>query len=138
MILVDTSGLLGALNEREPQHRACRNVLDGHRDLVLSPFVLAEADYLVTTRVGVDAELALLEDVAAGAYELAPFDREELGQARTLLERYRDLDIGLTDASILVLADKLGIDAVLSLDERHFRTARTPSGRSLTIFPVDA
>jgi predicted nucleic acid-binding protein len=88
---------------------------------VLSPFVLAELDHLVGRLAGVDAQLALLDEVARGAYELATFTAHEVGRARGLAARYRDLRIGLADASVLVLARRLGDADVLTLDERHFR-----------------
>ena len=59
-------------------------------------------------------------------------------QALTVVERYREHDIGLTDASIVVLAGRYGTDRVLTLDERHFRTLRTPAGKPFTILPADA
>ena len=139
MILLDASGLFAAVNEVQPQHEAARRALDSASPpFVLSPFVLAELDYLVSTGVGVDAELALLDEVARGVYDLTPFDEDDVAQARTLVSTYRDLDIGLADASIVVLAGKLRANRVLTLDERHFRALRTPDGKPFELLPADA
>jgi predicted nucleic acid-binding protein len=138
VILLDTSGLFAALNPDQRGHEPARDALQREQHAgVISPFILAELGYLLAARGGVSAELRLLGEVAGGVYSLAPFDADDIGAARDLVERYRDLGIGLADASILVLADKLGAERVLTLDERHFRAVRTSSGPRLTILPAD-
>ena len=139
MIVLDTSGLLAALDASEAWHDRARVVLE--RDpgpFVLSPFVLAELDYLLLTRVGLTEELGLLHEVERGAYELAAIDSEDVGEARRVVESYRDLEIGLADASIVVLAAKRRTSRILTLDERHFRALRTADGNAFTILPADA
>lgn len=55
-----------------------------------------------------------------------------------MLASYRDLMIGLADASILVLAGRYRTNRILTLDERHFRALRTPRGEHFTLLPADA
>ena len=139
MILLDTSGLLAAIDASQRAHEAARGALEtANAPLVLSPIVLAELDYLLATRIGVAAELALLDEVSAGAYELAAFGAADVGEARRILDTYRDLELGLADASIAVLAERLDTDVVLTLDERHFRVLRGPSRRPFRLLPADA
>ena len=136
MILLDTSGLLAAMDASQRSHEACRDALAGARGpLLLSPFVLAELDHLLATRVGIAAELALLDEVGRGAYQLESMAAVDVEQARDLVERYRDLDLGLADASVVVLATRHGTWDVLTLDERHFRALRGPQGQVFTIMP---
>lgn len=94
-------------------------------------------DYLLTKWVGIDAELLFLEEVARGAYRLESFDEGDVERARRIVERYRDLDLGLADASILVLAERLDCWNLLSLDERHFRALQGPAAQSFRILPAD-
>lgn len=85
MILLATSGLLAAIDASQAAHREAAGALrasTGPR--LLSPFVLAELDYLVATRVGIDAELGLLDEVARGAYRLEPFSASDMRQPGTL------------------------------------------------------
>ena len=104
---------------------------------LLSPFVLAEVDYVLATRVGVDAELAFLDDVANGAYVLAPFGPQDVAEARTVVHKYRDADVGLADASLVVLARRHQLHDVLTLDERHFRTLRPGPRTRFRLLPTD-
>jgi predicted nucleic acid-binding protein len=71
LILLDTSGLLAALVGNQRSHEAAKAALERTGGpFVLSPFVVAELDYLLGREAGLEARLALLGEVAAGAYEL--------------------------------------------------------------------
>jgi predicted nucleic acid-binding protein len=137
-LLVDTSGLLVYLDAAARDHQACAAIVDSEDDLVLSPFVLAEADYLITKRMGGPAAGTLLADVAAGAYRLAPFDQHDVQAAAAVLQRFDDLGVGLADAWLVVLADRHQTGRVLTFDHRHFRALRWGRRRSFTILPADA
>jgi predicted nucleic acid-binding protein len=139
VILLDTSGLLAAIDGSQRHHRAAADALRGaDGPFLLSPFVLAELDYLLATRVSPDAAAALLAQVADGAYRLEPMDAEDVARAAEVIRRYRDLDLGLADASIVVLAERHGVLDVLTLDERHFRVVRGPRHRPFRLLPSDA
>ncbi|MEO8571247.1 MAG: PIN domain-containing protein [Chloroflexota bacterium] len=139
MIVLDTSGLLAALDGSQTRHAAAARALRGAGGpLLLSPFVLAELDYLLSTRVSTSSARALLAEVAGGAYELEPFDSDDVAAAGKLLDRYADFDIGLADASIVVIAERHGCSDILTLDERHFRAVRGPRGRPFRLLPADA
>ena len=139
MILLDTSGLLSAIDGSQRHHARCAQALaDAWPPLLLSPFVLAELDYLLAKRISFAAQLALLDEVARGAYQLEPFGPADVTAAKGVLERYASLKIGLADASIVVLAGRHGTTDVLTLDERHFRSLRAPERKRFRILPFDA
>ena len=136
MIVADTSGLLALFNLREPRHADARRVVESQAEpLVVSPFVVAELDYLVATRMGVDAELELLNELAGGAYHLATVDMDDLRESAQVVDRYRDQEIGVTDASIVVLASRHRTRSVLTLDHRHFGVLRPIDGGRFRILP---
>ncbi|MDN5860212.1 MAG: PIN domain-containing protein [Pseudonocardia sp.] len=135
-MIADTSGLLALFNEREPRHADVRAALDGEREpLVVSPYVVAELDYLVGTRIGVAAELAVLRELSGPGYELAAVDAELLAEAAAVVERYADQHIGVADASNVVLAKRYRTDRMLTLDRRHFEVLRTGDGRAFQLLP---
>ncbi len=137
MILVDTSGLLAALDPRQTHHTAAARVLLRPRRRILSPFVLAELDYLICRNSGQAEALKLLGDVARGVYRLEPFSGVDVAAAIAVVERYADLRLSLADASIAVLAERYGCPDVLTLDQRHFRAVRGPNNRSFRLHPFD-
>ncbi|HVS33023.1 MAG TPA: PIN domain-containing protein [Thermoanaerobaculia bacterium] len=139
MILLDTSGILSALFPDQYRHKDCaRILLESDPPLILSPFVLAETDYLIHKYGGVATEALFLEDVARGAYELPDFRAADVDQARQLVTKYASLRIGLTDASIAVLAARYETLDLLTLDERHFRAIRPMPRKNFRILPADA
>lgn len=137
-LVCDTSGVLAALDRSDPRHVACAAVLGGHDGpLILSPLVLAELDHLVRTRLGVPAARALAEDVGAGAYDLAALSAADITVCAEIDKKYGDLGLGLTDASLVVLAARVDTVALLTLDERHFRAVRPLDGRAFWLLPAD-
>lgn len=136
MILADTSGLLALFNEREPRHADVRSALSELRSpLIVSPYVVAELDYLVSTRIGVSAEMAVLRELSGPGYELAAVSAALLLTATELIEQYADQQIGVTDASIVALAQEYRTDRVLTLDRRHFEVLRTAEGAPFSLIP---
>jgi Predicted nucleic acid-binding protein, contains PIN domain len=139
VILLDTSGLLAAIDRSQQHHQAAAASLRAAAaPRILSLFVLAELDYLLASRVGPAAQDRLLEQVAAGVYRLESFDGADVARVRSIIERYRDLGLGIADASIVVLAERHEAGDVLTLDKRHFRALRGPGGRPFRLLPADA
>ena len=100
MIVLDTSGLLAAIDSAQRHHReSAASLAAATPPLLLSPFVLAELDYLLATRVGETARMSLLGEVARGAYDLQPFTAADIHNAMAVIERHADLGISLADAS---------------------------------------
>lgn len=138
MILLDTSGLLAALDAGQRSHQeAAASLAAASPPLYLSPFVLAELDYLLVSRVGTAARASLLEEVKRGAYLLDTMTGADVARAQAIIERYADLVISLADASIVILAERHRVYDVLTLDERHFRVL-TANGKPLRLLPADA
>lgn len=139
LLVLDTSGLVALLDRDDAHHDAVADVITADvGPLYLSPFVLQEVDYLVSKRIGTEPALRVLEDVAAGAYQLEAFGTVDLAVALAVMRRYLDLSLGLADASIVVIAARHGTDRILTLDERDFRTLRPLQGGSFTLLPADA
>jgi len=136
VILLDTSGVLAAIDGSQHQHtQAAAALRQASAPLLLSPFVLAELDYVLATKVGAAAQRAVLDEVARGAYRLETFTGDDVALATVILRRYRDLEIGLADASIVVLAERYGVLDVLTLDHRHFHALRGPGRRRFRLLP---
>jgi predicted nucleic acid-binding protein len=135
LILADTSGLLALLDAGEPSHARVREVVARERGpLVTTDLVLAELDFLVLRRLGGKAERAFLGQVLDGRLLREPVDRKDLVRASRILESYPDPSFGLTDASLMVIAERLAVP-VLTLDRRHFTTFRDQRGKALTLLP---
>ncbi len=136
MLLCDTSGLVAFFDVSDAHHEPVLAAIeDDAGPFIVSPYVLAELDHLLATRRGVEAELAVLAELAGGAWELPCLEARELRLAREVIDRYADQAIGLADASLVVLGGRYRTDRLLTLDHRHFGVVRTRSGDRFTLLP---
>lgn len=135
-MILDTSALLAYFDRNEPRHDALAEVIEGTSEpLVVSPYVVAELDYLVLNRHGARAEQAVLDELSGGAWELASIDRTRLAAARDVVAQYADIPVGVADASNLVLAQAYGTTTIATLDRRHFTILRFADGSAPRIVP---
>src|SRR6186997_2098496 len=106
-LIVDAGALYAQADADEPRHAAVAAVLRDEREaLVTSELAIAEADYLILERLGVEVELSFIDDLAEGTFVVDCLTLTEIRDARALVEQYRDLRIGLADASLAVLAHR--------------------------------
>ena len=102
MILCDTGPIFAAADRRDADHHACVELFTGlrlaGRQLLLPQTVLAEVGYLLETKIGTFAEVAFLESVAAGDFELISLTRTDMARVAELVADYDNLPLGTTDA----------------------------------------
>jgi predicted nucleic acid-binding protein len=133
-LIVDTGPLVAMLDVTDPEHRRCSDVLRGSAEPRLVPVcVLVEVEYLV--RPWPEAFPALLADFESGAFELVDLPPRWLQRAGELVDRYRDLPLGLVDASVITSAEMLDEPKIATLDHRHFTVVRPTHVDALTLVP---
>lgn len=137
-LLVDAAPLVALADPDEPRRDEIVAILEAEPGpLVVPAPVTAEIDYLLGRRFGDAARRAFLSDLAGGRFTVAGL---EVGDYTTVLEldsRYRDLQLGLADCALIVLADRHDTTRVLTFDERHFRVAAPLGGGAFTLLPAD-
>lgn len=137
-LIVDAGALYSQADRNDPSHEAVAGLLRAERGpLVTSQVAAAEADYLILTRLGVDVELAFLDDLAAGTFVADGLTTEDLATARDVARRHRDLELGLADASLVVLAHRHRTRRLVTLDERCFRAVSPLQGGAFELLPRD-
>lgn len=140
MIICDTSGLIAAYDRDDPDGPAVRRLLEEDAgSLVVSPFVLAEVDYMILTRSGTAAELTLLDDLADGVYIVAEFTSLDAQRAAYLARQYAALKLGIADTHTMSITqpDRYATKRILTSDHRHFRAVKPPQGGVFTLLPAD-
>lgn len=139
MIVVADSGALYALYDVDDANHlgVTKIVRQLKASFVIPVVILAELDYLLREFLGVDAELDFLKGLSKGFYILEQFADEDLSRSQELLGIYRDLDIGLADAAVIAVAERLNARHILTVDERHFRAIKPRKG-SFKLLPRDA
>jgi predicted nucleic acid-binding protein len=136
--IVDAAPLVAAADRRDPQRATAQQALQSAPGRLIVPAqVTAEVDYLMMTRLGPEASLAFVRDIAAGRLEVACLDPWEYAQVADLSVRYADLKPGLADLAVVVLAARFETGRVMTFDHRHFRTLRPLTGGAFTLVPAD-
>jgi predicted nucleic acid-binding protein len=140
VIICDTGPIFAAADRRDADHHACVELFTGlrlaGRRLLLPQTVMAEVGYMLEAKVGTFAEAAFLESVADGSFELVDLTQSDAARIAELVTRYDDLPLGTTDASVIAIAERLGVGEIATLDHRHFRVVRPNHLGSFTLLPV--
>jgi predicted nucleic acid-binding protein len=138
VLLLDAGALYAQADRADPQHANVAEILQAEPGpLIASAIGVAEADYLILTRLGIEVELAFLEDLAEGTFQVECLTRPELGAALGVARRYRDLELGLADASLVVLAQRFKVRRLVTFDQRAFRNVKPLQGGTFTLLPAD-
>lgn len=129
--LVDSGPLVAYLDRNDPEHVAVASCLDAFAGrLVTTGAVIAEAVYFVSgMRRGPPLLARLVEASGMRVYDLC--QPRELSSAVALMGRYAHVPMDLPDATLLLLAEGLEADEILTLDREGFGTYRTRGGRRL-------
>lgn len=137
-LIVDAGALYAQADADDHAHKAVIRLLKAERGpIVTSELAVAEADYLILDRLGVDVEIDFLTDLVDGTFAVECLSNSDLVNARGLVERYRDLRLGLADASLVVLAARHRTKRVLTFDQRAFRTVTPLQGGQFVVLPAD-
>jgi len=138
-LIVDSGPLVASADKRDPARVPVQEALLHDRGpLVLPAPVGAEVDYLVGKKLGRGARLAFVDDLAAGRFVVDCLESDDYAAVARLERQYADLDPGLADLSIVILARRFGTRRILTFDERHFRVIRPLQGGTFTLLPADA
>jgi len=130
MVIVDT-GVLYAMADRDDSwHERVKAYLQTQTDILIVPVtVLPEVCYLLNTYISQDAERSFVTSLLQGEMKVENLTTEDLRRTLHLLEQYTDANIGLVDATVVAIAERLKIQRILTTDRRHFSLIR-PRHRS--------
>lgn len=136
MLIVDAGPLVALGDHSDPDHHACHRLLANEPGpLRTTGLVIAEAAYLLCRQLGVDAELALYTDIVEGRFIVDELPTASWQRVHQLVDRYRDMPLGGTDASVVVLAELHRAHRIATLDHRHFSVVRPDHVTAFTLVP---
>lgn len=137
MIVVDTGPLVAIANRDDPDHDRCLAWYEtAAGPLLLPALVLAEVCFLIERESGSKAEAAFLRSVRDQDLRLESPTTADLDRMAELVERYSDLPLGATDASVVAIAERRKIATVATLDLRHFSVVRPAHAAALDLVPA--
>ena len=135
-LVLDTGPILGLLDADDPAHASCVSLVDETDEpLVVVAPTLVEVDYWIRKRLQAEVWSVFVEDIACGAYRLEHLLADDLTRVAELEAEYSDLDLGMVDASVIAVCEKLGEEKVATLDRRHFGVVRPRHCDQLQLLP---
>jgi uncharacterized protein len=121
VIIADTSAMVALIDADDRNHEALLEIYSQNPDAWRLPWaILPEVDYLLFKHVDARAEIAFMRDVAEARYMIEWGSDADLVRARQLSDRYQTLQLGLVDTVVMAMAERLGAEAIATLDVRHF------------------
>jgi predicted nucleic acid-binding protein len=121
LIIADTGAVVALIDADDRHHGQLRELFEADPSAWLLPWaILPEVDYLVLSHLGAQVEAAFLDDLAEGRYAVEWGQPEDLERANELSSRYASLGLGVTDAVVMAVAERLGAGQIATLDERDF------------------
>lgn len=135
-IIADSGAVYGLYDLRDASHARLRATVEKARDVLVLPApILGEVDYLLRARLGNDALLRFLADIQEGAFAIEQVTLADLRRCSSLIAKYHNLDLGLADASVIAVAERIGTDRILTVDLRDFRVIRSAHGKPFRLLP---
>jgi predicted nucleic acid-binding protein len=135
-LILDTGPLYASLDRSDADHRACRALIEAATEpLVVPSPVLVEVDYWIHTRLHPGVLVALLDDIADGAYLIENLLPGDYRRVREVCDRYADADVGFVDAAVLAIVERLNESKLATLDRRHFGLLRPRHVDALRLLP---
>lgn len=121
MIVADTGAIVALIDADDRHHGTLRALFEEDPAAWVLPWaILPEVDYLLASHVGKSTQDAFLSDLAAGAFVVEWGDAGDLERAYDLSKRYASLRLGVVDGAVMAVAERLGSEAIATLDLRHF------------------
>lgn len=135
-ILADTGAVYALIDRDDAWHDRVRGWWERNRDPVRLPVtVLPEVSWLLGTRIGPRAEAAFVRAMAEGEFQVEPLEDDDFPRIADLVTTYLDTPIGLVDASLVAMAERIGTPHLLTTDRRHFPVIRPRHVPSLVLLP---
>ena len=126
MVIVDTGVFIAAALTGDRHHKACAEFLRNPGDVLgVSALIVAEVSHLLQRAPRQPRpEVAFLQRLADGsAVPLSP-SVPDYSRMAELVEQYGDLPLGAADASVVALAERLGVTRIATVDRRDFAVVR--------------
>jgi len=133
-LLFDTGPLYALADADDAWHQRMLDFMEKRDETVLVPVtVLPEVTYLLRSRLGDRVERSFVGSLAARQMAIEPLQQADVERCETLLERYRDL--GFVDCTVIAMAERLRLSAIVTTDRRHFSIVRPAHRMTFDLLP---
>jgi uncharacterized protein len=134
MILTDTGFFVALANRNDTFHSQAQQQLKILTEPLITTYpVIIETSYLLYERSGQVAQFKFLQQLTTDSVQIFNFQKNHLERAIQLMQQYADSPMDLADASLVVLAEELKENRILTTDIRDFSIYRYLENQSFTL-----
>lgn len=135
-ILIDTGIVIALADRGDSWHQEAVAFLEAYNGRIIVPAtVIPEACYMLNTYLGPKVETSFVESLTRGDFMMESLTLDDLAESLAIMDTYADLNIGLVEASLVAIAQRLGIAKILTTDRRHFSVIRPKHCASFDLLP---
>jgi len=139
VIVCDTGPFVALSNVKDRHYEAANDLFRAlhmtGEQIVLPTTVLAEVCYWLNEHGGPDVEATFLDAVADGTFTLAELTTVDVQRMAELVRTYSSFPLGGTDASVVAVAERLGVREIATFDRRHFSSLTPAGGGHFSLLP---
>jgi predicted nucleic acid-binding protein len=139
VIVCDTGPLVALSNGQDEHYFTANNLFRDlfltNEEIVLPATVVAEVCYWLNQHGGPEVEAAFLDSVADGTFTLVDLTTEDVERMAELVRQFSSFPLGGTDASVVAVAERLGVREIATFDRRHFPSITPKDGGHFNLLP---
>jgi predicted nucleic acid-binding protein len=137
MILADTGFFIALANRQDRFYQSAQQQLNLLKEPLVTTYpVIIETSYLLYERSGQTAQFRFLQQLTTDSIQIFDFQKHHLERAIQLMQQYADLPMDLADASLVVTAEVLQENRILTTDIRDFSIYRYLNNLAFTLLLI--
>ena len=135
-VILDTGIIFALADEKDAWHKRSVDFLtDFNGKLIIPSTVIPEACYLLNTFLGQSAEIKFISSLMNREITIEHFTIVDLARCIEVLTKYKDHNIGLVDASLIAISERLKATKILTTDRKHFSIIKPNHCNLFTLLP---
>jgi predicted nucleic acid-binding protein len=136
VVLVDSGVLIAAADVDDNHHESCaRLIAERGSEFLVPSTVVVEVCWMLGRHVSVALEADLLDSIAEGELQVVVLEQSDYARMSELVTTYADLPLGMVDASVVAIAERLDVREIATIDRRHFSVVRPRHVDAFTLLP---
>jgi uncharacterized protein len=137
MIVVDTNIWFETADSNNRDYGRCAEILTRNVGSLITPVtVIVETAWLIEDRYGPAAEAEFLRTMTTPeAVTIVDLTTNDWVRVTELVAIYADLGLGTVDASIIAIAERMGITTIATMNERDFRVVKPAHTAAFELVP---
>jgi predicted nucleic acid-binding protein len=134
MIIADTGFFVALGNKNDNFHAQAKQKLATLKEPLITTYpVVVETSYLLWERCSNDVQFKFIRQLIQGSIRIFQIENIHLQRMLELMIKYLDLPMDLADASLVVLAETIKENRILTTDMRDFTVYRWLNNQTFDI-----